>query len=131
MEKEQNRNPGNHRNQENHRATGTYYEKEAANYLEEQGYEILTMNYRCRLGEIDIIAKDEEYLVFVEVKYRKSGAGGSPEEAVNYKKQHTISRVASYYLMKEYGMMDVCCRFDVVAILDGEIRLIRNAFEYR
>lgn len=117
--------------EKNRRATGTYYEKEAAKYLEGQGYEILTMNYRCRMGEIDMIAREGEYLVFVEVKYRKSSDDGSPEEAVNDKKQRTISRVASYYLMKEYGRMDVCCRFDVVAILGEEIRLIKNAFEYR
>lgn len=118
------------RNRGNHRATGTYYEEKAAEYLKEQGYEILTMNYHCRMGEIDIIAREGEYLVFVEVKYRRSSAGGNPEEAVNDKKQHTISKVASYYLMRERGVTDVCCRFDVVAILGKEIRLIRNAFEY-
>ena len=115
---------------QNHRAMGTYYEKKAAEYLKKQGYEILAMNYRCRIGEIDIIARDGEYLVFVEVKYRSSAAGGAPEEAVNYKKQRVISKVASYYLMKEYGTLDVDCRFDVAGILDDEIRLTKNAFAY-
>lgn len=114
----------------NQRSTGTYYEKEAADYLRQQGYEILTMNYRCRIGEIDIIARDGEYLVFAEVKYRKRNDRGNPEEAVNYKKQRTISKVAAFYLMKECKTLDVSCRFDVVSVLDGDIRVIKNAFEY-
>lgn len=114
----------------NQRATGAYYEKEIAEYLKEQGYEIVAMNYRCRMGEIDIIAKDGEYLVFVEVKYRRSDERGNPGEAVNLKKQRVISKVASYYLMKEYGSLEVLCRFDVASVLDGEIQIIKNAFEY-
>ena len=54
----------------NRRETGSRYEKQAAVYLEQKGYEILEMNFRCRRGEIDLVARDGEYLVFVEVKYR-------------------------------------------------------------
>lgn len=113
----------------NRRERGAYYEKKAAEYLEEQGYEILERNYRCRLGEIDLIAKEGEYLVFVEVKYRKNSAGGDPAEAVNFSKQRVISKVAAYYLMRERGCLEISCRFDVVSILGEEISLIKNAFE--
>ena len=85
----------------NKRAVGTAYEKLAGEYLRQQGYEILEYNFRCRMGEVDIVAKDGEYLVFVEVKYRSSGRSGSPLEAVDRRKQRIISKVASYYCLIE------------------------------
>lgn len=114
----------------NKRAIGTAYEKQAGEYLIQQGYEIVEYNFRCRQGEIDIIARDGEYLVFAEVKYRKNTGSGSPLEAVNVKKQQIISRVASYYCLTHGLGESTPCRFDVVAILGDEISLIRNAFEY-
>ena len=114
----------------NKRAVGTAYEKLAGNYLAQQGYEILEYNFRCRMGEIDIIAKDGEYLVFVEVKYRASGRTGSPLEAVDSRKRRIISKVASYYCLTHgYGEVSPC-RFDVMAICGEEYALIKNAFEY-
>ena len=71
---------------------GTAYEKLAGAYLEQQGYEILEYNYRCRMGEIDIVARQGGYLVFVEVKYRADNAAGNPLEAVTSAKQRTISK---------------------------------------
>lgn len=114
----------------NQREVGTAYEKMAGAYLETQGYEILEYNFRCRQGEIDIVARDGTYLVFVEVKYRRNGSAGNPLEAVNRKKQQTISRAALYYCMKQGYGMDMPCRFDVVAIMGEEISLVRNAFAY-
>lgn len=114
----------------NKRAVGTAYEKLAGEYLKQQGYEILEYNFRCRIGEIDMIAKDGAYLVFVEVKYRSSGKSGNPLEAVNQRKQRVISKVASYYCLT-HGYPDTKpCRFDVVAISGEEYTLIKNAFEY-
>lgn len=114
----------------NKRAIGTAYEKRAGDWLTKQGYKILQYNFRCRTGEIDLVAMDGAYLVFVEVKYRSSEATGNPLEAVDAKKQRTISRTASYYLLTHgYGEMTPC-RFDVVSVLGGEIRVIKNAFEY-
>ena len=78
----------------NKREKGTEYEAVAAKYLEGCGYEIISLNYRCRVGEIDIIAKDEEYLVFVEVKYRKNERMGSPFDAVDFRKQQKIIKVS-------------------------------------
>lgn len=114
----------------NKRAVGAAYEKQAGSYLERQGYQILEYNFRCRSGEIDIIAKDGEYLVFVEVKYRRDAGSGSPLEAVDHKKQKIISRTASYYCLTHGYGETTPCRFDVVAILGEEIRVIANAFEY-
>ena len=98
--------------------------------MTEQGYQIIEYNFRCRLGEIDIVARDGAYLVFVEVKYRRNGGSGNPLEAVNGKKQKIISRTASYYCLTHgYGEMTPC-RFDVVAVLGERIQLIQNAYEY-
>lgn len=113
----------------NNRRTGTEYERKAGAYLTECGYEILKYNFRCRMGEIDIIARDGEYLVFCEVKYRKRLEKGHPSEAVDCRKRQVISKCAAYYLMSE-RRMDIPCRFDVVSIEGEKIVLIKNAFEY-
>ena len=83
----------------NKRAIGTIEEDRAAAYLQEQGFLLLERNYRCKIGEIDIIAADGSYLVFVEVKFRKDGGRGSSLEAVNYRKQAVICKVARHYLI--------------------------------
>ena len=114
----------------NKRAVGTAYEKLAGEYLIKQGYEVLEYNFRCRMGEIDLVAKDGEYLVFVEVKYRSSSRTGSPLEAVDARKQRIISKVASYYCLTHRHGEGQPCRFDVVAIEGEEYTLIKNAFEY-
>lgn len=111
----------------NKRQTGTNYEQAAGFYLEQMGYEILEYNYRCCFGEIDIIAKDGIYLVFCEVKYRSGTGKGSPLEAVDSRKQHTIFRCASYYLTGR-GLGDVPCRFDVIGIEGTRITHIKDAF---
>lgn len=115
---------------ESHRGKGSRYEKLAAGYLKEHGYEILEMNYRCRRGEVDIVARDGAYLVFVEVKYRADGRRGHPAEAVTPKKQQTISFVAMHYCASRHVSGDTPIRFDVVAILREEIVLFVNAFPF-
>ena len=112
----------------NRRQVGTFYEKEAALYLERQGYEMIESNFRCRNGEIDIIAREGEYLCFVEVKYRSGNGCGSPLEAVTRHKQQTIIQTAEYYLMKNKLPLDMPCRFDIIAIEGEKITLLRNAF---
>ncbi len=114
-------------------STGKEGEKIAADYLKKNGYRILEINYRCPIGEIDIIALDRSDLVFVEVKARKSSALGYPEQAVGVKKQRKMSQLALWYLQKK-KLNDTRARFDVVAILllpsGNDIRLIRNAFDF-
>jgi len=112
----------------NKRTIGTGYEEIACAWLTGHGFVILHKNFRCRTGEIDIVARDGDTLVFVEVKYRKDSSRGYPEEAVSYYKQQKIIKTAQFYLCR-YGISDnVSCRFDLLAIEGEEIRHIRNAF---
>lgn len=111
----------------NNREIGSVGETIACDYLERKGYQILKRNFRCKLGEIDIIAFSNGYIVFVEVKYRENNKCGYPREAVNYYKQKNITRVASYYLMID-GSYNTNCRFDVVEIMGNKIKHIPNAF---
>lgn len=113
----------------NRRGIGTKYERKAGEYLESVGYRILEYNYRCKKGEIDLIAKDGEYLVFCEVKYRKDSQKGYPSEAVDSRKQRIISGCAAFYLMQK-GISDVPCRFDVVSMKGESLELIKDAFDY-
>ena len=102
----------------------------AAAYLEKNGYKILQRNYRTRLGEIDIIARDLQTLVFVEVKARKTESAGSVKSSITRAKKLKITRLAQFYLKqtRAYGSK---IRFDVVVIKGaGEsVELIQNAFE--
>lgn len=115
----------------NKRQTGASYEEKAARWLESLGLQVLEKNYRCRQGEIDLIAKDGEYLVFVEVKYRRTSQKGYPAEAVNRQKQRRIAGAAAYYCYAHRIPENQPCRFDVVSILGEEMEYIKNAFEYR
>ena len=109
------------------RQTGAVYEKKAGAYLEEQGYVILQYNYRCRAGEVDIVARDGSFLVFCEVKYRSDRRKGSPLDAVDERKQRTIYRCAMFYLM-EHRLQEVPCRFDVIGIEGTAVTHIKDAF---
>jgi putative endonuclease len=106
----------------------------ALRFLKKKGYRIIEKNYVCRMGEMDIIAKEKDTLVFIEVKTRTSTTFGPPQLAVNLTKQMQLSKVALYFL-KEKELEDVKARFDVVAILLGpmkeEIDLIKDAFDLR
>ena len=108
-------------------------EEKALRFLKKEGYRIVEQNYVCKMGEMDIIAKEKDTLVFVEVKTRTSMAFGPPQLAVTQFKQRQLSKVALYFL-KEKKLEDIKARFDVVAILlppekREEIELIRNAFD--
>jgi len=114
------------------REAGLEGEALAVSHLQKKGYEILARNYRCPFGEVDVIARDGNCVVFVEVKRRLSLRFGEPEEAVHVGKRKKLSRTALCYL-QDRGWMERNARFDVVVIRPGgdgeEIRLIRNAFE--
>ncbi len=104
----------------------------AVDYLKNKQYEIIKRNYRFGHGEIDIVAKDNDVLVFVEVKTRKNLEFGPPELAVTKNKQRQIRRISEAYLV-EKKIIDIDCRIDVVAILikknlPPEINHIENAF---
>ncbi len=114
----------------NKRSIGTKYEDMAAVYLEQKGMRIVERNFRNRTGEIDLIARDKAFLVFIEVKYRSTEKTGSPMEAISFSKQRNICKVSDYYRMK-HGIGEECgIRFDVISICGEEITHIPNAFDY-
>lgn len=112
----------------NNRLTGSRYEELAAAFLTSQGYQLLEKNFYCRQGEIDVIAREGRYLVFVEVKYRRDEKNGDPSEAVDKRKQIRVVRAARYYLFLHGYPVDTPCRFDVAAILGDTVTLYRDAF---
>lgn len=111
---------------------GRLGEKLALKEIKRFGYRFITSNYRCPLGEIDLIAKDGEYLVFIEIKTRRGKSIDYAKEAIDQRKMRQISKVALTY-MKENNCLDRKARFDVVAIkMDQgkeEIEIIKDAFE--
>ncbi|WP_283124685.1 YraN family protein [Angelakisella massiliensis] len=109
--------------------TGALGEQAAADYLLEKGYELLARNWHCRWGELDLVARKEEILAFVEVKTRKPGAMVSPLEAVNRTKRRKLIRSAQAYLM-ELGETELQPRFDVAAVTVFPGELPRFTVEY-
>lgn len=114
----------------NYQKRGRYYEGIAAGYLERKGFQILHQNFYSRFGEIDLVARDGNYLVFVEVKYREHDRGGHPLEAVNRRKQKRICKTAQYYCLCYGYREDTPCRFDVVGIMGDELSHVEDAFFY-
>jgi len=117
-----------------HQGLGRTGERLAAEELTRQGYTIIERNFRCRHGEIDLIAEDVHDLIFVEVKTRRGNAYGLPEEAVTPRKQQKIVQVATYYL-DLHECSERSWRIDVVAVQlssNGrfeEIRVHQHAVE--
>jgi putative endonuclease len=107
-------------------------ESAAAEYLSSSGIKIIERNFRCPLGEIDLVAKDGKTIVFVEVRARQADGICSPEESITIYKRRRLTRAALWYL-KQRGLLDSHARFDVVAIRwdceKPEINWIVNAFE--
>ncbi len=112
---------------EYNRKEGVIGEALAQRYLKKKGYKIVECNYKNSIGEIDIIAKQKDSYIFVEVKARSSYAYGNPCEAVTPYKQNKIRRVAEIYI-NQHRLFDAPCRFDVVEVLGEEINHIENAF---
>lgn len=117
-----------HKSTANYRARGTYYEGACAAWLERNDYEIMERNFRCRMGEVDLIAKNEGYLVFIEVKFRTNASMGAPYEAVDGRKQMRIRQVARWYMKIRQLPVNTPVRFDVMAVNGSDIQLFKNAF---
>ena len=121
--------------QNNRRAVGTRYEELAAAYLVQHGAVVIAKNFRARRGEIDLVARDGEYLVFAEVKYRSGTDKGSGADAVNRRKQYTICRISDFYRTR-FGCRDSTpVRYDVLECTRAEngetgITWYKNAFPY-
>ena len=106
---------------------GDYGEKLAVKFLKKHNYKILETNYKVEHGEVDIIARDGDFIVFVEVKFRSKKLYGLPCEAVDWHKQQKIKAVAMRYLAR-HPMENDLIRFDVVQIVGDEIELFKSAF---
>ena len=106
----------------------------ALNYLTEKGYELVARNYRfSRYGELDLVMKDGNYLVFIEVRTKKNKLYGSPLETIDYDKRRQIEKMAQLFLVKEKLSQDTFCRFDAIGIIlsnnnEPEIEHIQDAF---
>lgn len=109
------------------RQQGQLGEDRAVEHLLAHGYSVLERNFRCRLGEIDIIARDGDALVFVEVRTRADGRRGTALETITPAKQRRIARVAELYLTTR-RLHATACRFDVVGITGEDVELVRDAF---
>ncbi len=114
------------------RKIGAEAEELALEYLKQQGLILLDRNYHCRRGEIDLMMQEGNFLVFIEVRYRKNDRYGSAAESVTKQKQHRLLTTAEYYLQSEKQNADNICRFDVITIsgeLDPQIGWIKDAFQ--
>lgn len=104
-------------------------ESEALAYLRSRGLKLVTRNYRCRMGELDLIMSDDDTLVFVEVRKRGGNARIAPALTVTYTKQQRLIKAARHYLMTHAAQASRPCRFDVVGVADDDIQWIPNAFD--
>lgn len=117
---------------DNRKHLGAFGERIAKEHLEKHGYEILECNYRCSIGEIDIVARDGDYLVFTEVRTKKDRKFGAPEESITSAKKAKLIELAETYL-QEHPDTPELWRIDVVAIEVGRdervsrVELIKNA----
>lgn len=113
-------------------ATGKEHEILAVEYLTKANLQVLHRNFRSKLGEIDIIAHDGLYLVFIEVRYRQHEKFGNAAESVTFAKQQKIVRAAQFYLQTHAWAQQLHCRFDVIAISNSiespQIEWIKDAF---
>lgn len=111
---------------------GSLSEDLAVSYLQKNNITVLHRNFRCKLGEIDIVAKDKDNLIFAEVRFRKHDAYGSAAESVTSAKQRKIIRAAKVYLQTRVLTSSLSCRFDVIAISESiespKIEWIKDAF---
>ncbi|GMR15757.1 MAG: YraN family protein [Gammaproteobacteria bacterium] len=98
------------------REQGEYTENLACQFLEDKGFKLIERNFHCRLGEIDLIMQDNNNLVFVEVRYRRSNNFGSGAESITYNKQSKLIKTASLYLQQHAKLNKYPSRFDVVSI---------------
>ena len=114
------------------RQAGQRGETVAASFLEKEGIRILMRNFRCKYGEIDLIAKDQNGFLIVEVKMRSTSRQGFACEAVDWRKQRKICRTYDYFRMKYQISEYVSVRFDVVEVdQEDHCHWIKNAFEYQ
>ncbi|MGK0499523.1 MAG: putative endonuclease [Oceanicoccus sp.] len=95
---------------------GAIIEQKACHWLQQQGLEYIEKNYHCRAGEIDLIMQQQQYLVFIEVRYRKHNRYGDGLESVDWRKQQKLNKAAKHFLQQRNRYQSWPCRFDVLAV---------------
>jgi len=114
------------------KSVGQKAEEEACHYLQTQGLKVVTRNFRCKMGEIDLIMQDLQEIVFVEVRVRNNPNFGSGIDSVDYFKQRKLIKTATLYLSQKKWLDKVNCRFDVIGIsyakTKAAIEWIKDAF---
>ena len=114
------------------RRKGGCFEQIALTWLQQQGLQLVQRNYRCKLGEIDLVMRERELLVFVEVRFRGAGSHVPACETVDFRKQRKLVRAAGHFLLCNRQLAELPCRFDVLGISEDQgcprCEWIRNAF---
>lgn len=111
------------------RIKGDDKERLAEDYLTAKGFLLIERNFLCKAGEIDLIMKDQDFLVFIEVRYRENNDFGGALESITAGKQRKLRRAAEFYLLQQFGNTPPPCRFDVVGLEgENELEWIKNAF---
>ncbi|MGB0132892.1 YraN family protein [Dokdonella sp.] len=115
------------------RSTGKYFEDLALAHAQRSGLNLITRNFNCRYGELDLVMRDREIVVFLEVRYRRSQSHGGALDSVSASKRERLTRTASLFLQANPDLGRHACRFDVIAISGTQdsptINWQRNAFE--
>ena len=111
------------------RATGDHFEGAARSFLEQQGLRLIQANFLCRLGELDLVMRDRDTVVFVEVRYRRSSAFGGAVGSITLAKQRRLVRAAQVWLRCHPADARRPCRFDVLAFEGESVEWIRSAFD--
>jgi putative endonuclease len=111
-------------------SSGFISENQACHYLQAKGLRLISKNYRCPYGEIDLIMQEKNTLVFVEVRLRTHTAFGNAFESIDSRKQQKLLKSATHYLQKNQLLDKVDCRFDVVGFSNNTIEWMKDAFSY-
>lgn len=115
-----------------YRIRGNQAEDDACHYLQMQGLQIVTRNFSCKMGEIDLVMRDGDEIVFVEVRLRNSSYSGSACESVDYFKEQKLIKAATHFLYRNNWLDKVNCRFDVIGISYAQskaaIEWLKDAF---
>ncbi|HMA69367.1 MAG TPA: YraN family protein [Candidatus Mcinerneyibacterium sp.] len=112
----------------NNRKVGFEGEQKALELLQKKGYKLIEKNFKCKIGEVDLIVERKKTLIFVEVKFRKNNKMGSPLEAVNMKKQRKIIKTSQFFLLLNNKYENYNKRFDVIGVTTNDMIHIEGAF---
>jgi len=109
---------------------GREAERLALTFLQKQGLRLLAQNWRCSSGELDLVMRDKDSVVFIEVRYRRSNRFGGAAQSVDSHKQRKLARSAQQFLQQNPALNNQTCRFDVIALGEAaQPQWIKNAFE--